>query len=474
MESSIKKFIIKGLFDKKDVKLSFENNVQIFIGENGLGKTTILNSLYYVLSCDFVKLSKINFREIEVHFKTDKIKFSKGDLIKYIELISSSKRREYDEYLTSKIKKEDIDIIKKLFEKSRGEQELRHDLLLFLKKKNIKLDAPIGYTIEALRRIAYEPRKDINFREIKEIISKNVTSKILYFPTYRRIEEELQNLGNFKRDNRRFSNHIYMGNEFISLENEDDNEIENVENSLIQFGMADVEKRIETITQEISKSSIVGFSRLTGDMLIQLLRGYPDLTEVEKINIEDITIILNRVGNNLSQEDKNKIIELISTNKIFETENKQLIYFLERLLGLYKSQLHYDAAIKNFKDVCNGYLNEKHYEYNESTVDLRIFRNEEDKNVNKEEVKLSQLSSGEKQIVSLFSKIYLEPDNNFIVLFDEPELSLSIFWQKKLLPDILKSERCDFLLAVTHSPFIFENELQQRTIGLKEFFSKAK
>lgn len=351
---------------------------------------------------------------------------------------------------------------------------MRHDLLLFLKKKNIKLDAPIGYTIEALRRIAYEPRKDINFREIKEIISKNITSKILYFPTYRRIEEELQNLGNFKRDNRRFSNHIYMGNEFISLENEDDNEIENVENSLIQFGMADVEKRIETITQEISKSSIVGFSRLTGDMLIQLLRGYPDLTEVEKINIEDITIILNRVGNNLSQEDKNKIIELISTNKIFETENKQLIYFLERLLGLYKSQLHYDAAIKNFKDVCNGYLNEKHYEYNESTVDLRIFRNEEDKNVNKEEVKLSQLSSGEKQIVSLFSKIYLEPDNNFIVLFDEPELSLSIFWQKKLLPDILKSERCDFLLAVTHSPFIFENELQQRTIGLKEFFSKAK
>lgn len=136
---------------------------------------------------------------------------------------------------------------------------------------------------------------------------------------------------------------------------------------------------------------------------------------------------------------------------------------------LYKSQSHHDTAIKSFRDVCNGYLNEKHYEYNESAVDLRIFSNEE--NGDKKEVLLSQLSSGEKQIVSLFSKIYLEPDNNFIVLFDEPELSLSIFWQKKLLPDILKSDRCDFLLAVTHSPFIFENELQKHN-WLKEFFLK--
>ncbi|MGJ1020662.1 AAA family ATPase, partial [Bacteroides fragilis] len=45
---SIKKFIIRGLFGIKDVELSFEKQVQIFIGENGLGKTTVLNSLYYV------------------------------------------------------------------------------------------------------------------------------------------------------------------------------------------------------------------------------------------------------------------------------------------------------------------------------------------------------------------------------------------------------------------------------------------
>lgn len=74
----------------------------------------------------------------------------------------------------------------------------------------------------------------------------------------------------------------------------------------------------------------------------------------------------------------------------------------------------------------------------------------------------------------MLRNMYLEPDNDFIVLFDEPELSLSIYWQKKLLPDILNSKRCDFLLAVTHSPFIFENELLEYTIGLKDFISEIK
>ena len=68
------------------------------------------------------------------------------------------------------------------------------------------------------------------------------------------------------------------------------------------------------------------------------------------------------------------------------------------------------------------------------------------------------LSSGEKQIVSLFSRLYLEHEKNCILLIDEPELSISMRWQKMLLPDIIRSKNCSLLLAVTHSPFIFENE----------------
>ena len=46
--TSIERFTIKGLFGRNDVTLNFKNEVNIYIGENGLGKTTILNCLYYI------------------------------------------------------------------------------------------------------------------------------------------------------------------------------------------------------------------------------------------------------------------------------------------------------------------------------------------------------------------------------------------------------------------------------------------
>lgn len=80
-------------------------------------------------------------------------------------------------------------------------------------------------------------------------------------------------------------------------------------------------------------------------------------------------------------------------------------------------------------------------------------------------LELNDLSSGEKQVVSLIAHLYLEPRNK-LVLIDEPELSLSIEWQKKILPDIARSPRCKQLLAITHSPFIFDNEMDQLATSL--------
>lgn len=427
-----------------------------------------------MLSCDFKKLAKINFESVEIHFKKDKISFTYSDLKKHlIDLERRAGIGSFIYHLQSTLTESDIINIKSILDKKTEKRNQINELRKFFNEKDILKSfrmPPSAILLDVCERLLNSPTPEFN--KIKAVIKENVQSKILYFPTYRRIEEELQNLGIMEQINAHVNRHINYHPEYYLMSDDDEDEdedINNNDNSLIQFGMDDVEKRIRNITGEISKSSVIGFSKLTGDMLIQLLRSYPDVHGIEKINIEDITIILNRVGDNLAKDEKDRVIELIKSNKIFETKNKQLIYFLQKLLDLYKSQALYDKAIKDFTTICNGYLNDKHYEYDESTVDLRIFRND---STAKEEVSLSQLSSGEKQIVSLFSKIYLEPTDNFIVLFDEPELSLSIFWQKKLLPDILKSTRCDFLLAVTHSPFIFENDLVKHTIGLKEFFDK--
>lgn len=240
---------------------------------------------------------------------------------------------------------------------------------------------------------------------------------------------------------------------------------------VVKFGMQDVELRIEKIINTIRDESLSGFSSVCGNVISQLLNVKSMKKEVPEFNVDEIKIILDRVGINLKENDKLNILEQIKSNNKNLKDNTLLVYFLEQLLNVYKKQEKNDIAIKTFRDTCNQYLSDKTFVYDESAVTLKLYRKKNNKIVISEdnELRIKQLSSGEKQIISLFSRIYLEPEYNYIVLFDEPELSLSIYWQEKLLPDILKSNRCSFLLAVTHSPFIFNNELKDFTVGIQEF-----
>ena len=62
-------------------------------------------------------------------------------------------------------------------------------------------------------------------------------------------------------------------------------------------------------------------------------------------------------------------------------------------------------------------------------------------------------------------------DERTLVLIDEPELSLSVPWQRRFLRDIRNGDFCAGLIAVTHSPFIYDNELREYAHSLGEFMA---
>jgi len=71
-------------------------------------------------------------------------------------------------------------------------------------------------------------------------------------------------------------------------------------------------------------------------------------------------------------------------------------------------------------------------------------------------IQLEMLSSGEQhEIVILYELLFRIPDNSFI-LFDEPELSLHVAWQDKLLEDLEEMAMISKfrVLLATHSPTI--------------------
>ena len=152
-------------------------------------------------------------------------------------------------------------------------------------------------------------------------------------------------------------------------------------------------------------------------------------------------------------------------NNCLKDENKYLLNLLENLIKNYEKQNEYDEKIRNFANTCNKYLNGKKFEYNESSVEVKIINLESDTPIS-----INNLSSGEKQIISIFAKLYLDTEKKSILLIDEPELSLSIKWQSMLIPDIVSTNKCEKIVVVTHSPFIFDNEYERNTKSMKNVF----
>ncbi|MFT5619354.1 MAG: putative ATP-binding protein involved in virulence, partial [Arenicella sp.] len=65
------------------------------------------------------------------------------------------------------------------------------------------------------------------------------------------------------------------------------------------------------------------------------------------------------------------------------------------------------------------------------------------------------LSSGEKQALIIFLTVLLENEQDFILIMDEPEISLHISWQRHLINKIRElNPNCQLIIS-THSPTVF-------------------
>lgn len=435
MESKLKLFEITNLFNQFNVSLPLDEKVNIFLGENGMGKTTILNCLYYVLSGNIEKLNNIIFDSISLTFVDgEKFSIDHNDISSYVEdyMYGNPPYRRRKVQFESLFTIKELENISKLFGERANEEELKK---YYFRVSDMFGMPPSMARRELERYIVQQFQKNMttkaDFNKVitfKKNVSEKIDEEILYFPTYRRIEEDMSNLG-------------------IDIEKD------RVKSKLIQFGMTDVEKNIEALLQMIKSVAITGFAKMTGVLLKQYLNG--ELSDVENYKVEQnkLVIALARIGDEIEEQDKQRIIELVNSLDIYNSENRYLLNLIKNLIDSYERQNKYDERVKTFTSICNNYLNGKKYIYDETNVELGIYKEK-----TKKPISIQNLSSGEKQIISVFSKLYIENIENCIILFDEPELSLSIKWQNMFLPDVVNSGKCSTLIAVTHSPFIFDNE----------------
>ena len=84
----------------------------------------------------------------------------------------------------------------------------------------------------------------------------------------------------------------------------------------------------------------------------------------------------------------------------------------------------------------------------------------------------NDLSSGEKQILLLLLRVFLLNESESVVLIDEPENSLDISWQYKLIDILTELNKNAQFFITTHSPSIFGNGWGNKIIYMDDVNKK--
>lgn len=305
----------------------------------------------------------------------------------------------------------------------------------------------------------------------------------MYLPTYRRIELSIPSVES-RTGRRKKSILARLGVSQRGLHTGD-----------INFGLSDISDRLAALYRDILFQSNQGYGKVSANIINDLVTGAFDQS-VPALNArpskESLKIFFERIKD-MDREYRygpyNSVqipdIDAIYNDAVPSDSKKFLNYFLGQLNSVIQKTRDIESTVEQFINNCNKYLSgddastaTKRSANIASNDDKVLTFNKRNLRVTvtsrrgKRKVPLDALSSGEKQMISLFAQLYLYPKKK-IVLIDEPELSLSLDWQRKILPDILSSLTCEQVIAITHSPFIFDNELEPFAASLRLSFSPA-
>ncbi|MCA6972147.1 ATP-binding protein [Pectobacterium carotovorum] len=460
----IKQLKIDNLYGEYDCELNIESNVFILVGENGTGKSTVLAMLYYILKRKWRKLIDYYFDNISLIINNESFEFEKNDLIEYLDKHNNVNHKSkagdiVKNYVLKNISRQEINILKENMESinpivSKVSDGLRRDMRIAFPSRVIRAEIlDLIYTdVDVEYKILNNP-----IRRLDVYLRRNLNIPILYLPTYRRIEHDLEKIIPY------FSRDVFDRKSNLSVENVIDGE-------LVNFGMSDVDNLIRESMSSLSSEFRNGMKELIGRYLQDILTHKYDsslLKDEWDVESKNIDSILARVdADTLSVEIKREIQRKIkSANSSSSDIDIVVKYFILNLINLDKIQSNREEDVNNFVDICNNYLVNKKIIFDKIKFDIYI-KSDLKKNTKSDEVekiKWDVLSSGEKQIVSLFAKLILDKKDEFILIIDEPELSLSILWQENFLMDIAELKNCSGLFSVTHSPFIYKNKLKRYT-----------
>jgi ABC-type phosphate/phosphonate transport system ATPase subunit len=418
MESNfIHSFDVKGLWGHKDYPINLNEDVNVIIGPNASGKTTLINILYDSLSGNIPRLCRTEFAEVVLTLSSFE---SLNKCILRItkdkdELIICLKDKEYRTPLAPYMRfGEEYDY------SQMGPTLMRNRRLAAMEFEELR--SQLRQLVPAVwlpvsRRLPIADEEEIEQRRLHrrplESVDECLAALITSLREYRvGLDSELAEL---RRDFQRHAleNILYDKNhdkallDLKSFEAPSEHDKQALLKAFHDVGLVDkgMERRIDahfaaarSAAKELSGNTRSGISH----------------------EVVFIIPLINRTR---------AIVEFAQ-----ELENRREKLFL---------------PLHKFESTVNSFLNEKHVKVSDKG-DLLINPMREDP----KPIEWRHLSSGEKQILILLIQALLSEKSPVVYVADEPELSLHVDWQEKLLRALTSlAGQCQFIVS-THSPDI--------------------
>jgi predicted ATPase len=397
--STLKKFRVTGLWGNKDLTLDFHEDVNFLIGKNGSGKTTIINLIAAALAADFQVLDRVDFKKIEIHVAG-----------------------------------------------------IHTSVIEVLKKKTEKQSPFMGISYR------FRPQKDA---EWKEFSLDEIESQMLYREygrVYRhaRMPDPIEILG------------IHVDFTWLSIhragparlredkptESAIDVKLDQLSNSLTRL-FSQFKSKDDEQTATFQKSLF--FALLPPDDW-QLENSVKDLDlEREQQSLKEIFETFNVPRNTYLSRLEEQFKRVRSAVRETTSFTQAQITSLSAMWSIHSVVLEWGKLLtkqaeinkprNDFLTVINEMLNRKKLFINESN-ELKA-KMDSDKSL-----KLTELSSGEKQLLIILGEALLQQKAPWIYIADEPELSLHVTWQEKLTTNLRQINPSAQIIFATHSPDI--------------------
>lgn len=130
----------------------------------------------------------------------------------------------------------------------------------------------------------------------------------------------------------------------------------------------------------------------------------------------------------------------------------------EQLQNLY-------SDLNKMEELCNEYFEHKKLWHLTDDGKIEFLLSDSSKTIKPE-----SLSSGEKQILILLISTLILHGKRSVVLWDEPEISLHVAWQQKLIRTIRTLNPSMQLIIATHAPNILYEGWESQVIKLRKVF----